>query len=338
MTKPLLTVLKGAEAQRPPVWLMRQAGRYLPEYREVRSRAGGFLDLCYSPELAAEVTLQPITRFGLDAAIIFSDILVVPHALGQSVHFEEGHGPVLDPIRGRLDLSQLSAEGAGDHLAPVYEAIGRVAEELPSSTALIGFCGAPWTLAAYMIEGGSSRDFLEVKRWAYGDPEGFDQLIGLLVEVCADHLARQIDAGAEVVQIFDSWAGVLSARAFERWCVEPVRAIVERLKASQPAIPVIGFPRGAGLGYEGYGLRTGVTAVSLDTAVPLSWAAEAVDGIVQGNLDPALLVVGGDALRSEVARICEVMGNRPFVFNLGHGVVPQTPPENVALLVACLKQ
>lgn len=338
MTKPLLTVLEGAEVKCPPVWLMRQAGRYLPEYREVRSRAGGFLDLCYSPALAAEVTLQPITRFGFDAAIIFSDILVVPHALGQGVRFEEGHGPVLDAIRDRQGLSGLSREGVTERLAPVYEAISTVASRLPSATALIGFCGAPWTLASYMIEGGSSRDFLEVKRWAYGDPDAFAQLIDLLTDACAEHLGRQIDAGAEVVQIFDSWAGVLSSREFERWCVAPMQAIVARLGDSHPGVPVIGFPRGAGLGYEAYGLRTGVTAVGLDTTVPLPWAVEAVDAIVQGNLDPALLVVGGDPLRAEISRIRQVVGDKPFIFNLGHGVVPQTPPENVALLVEWLRQ
>ena len=335
----LIRALRGATVSPPPVWLMRQAGRYLPEYREVRRAAGNFLDLCYTPDLATEVTLQPIRRFGLDAAILFSDILVVPDGLGQEVTFREGEGPCLEPVRTDGDLVRLAGTLDTDRLAPVYETVGRLRQTLPADVALLGFAGAPWTVATYMVEGGSSRDFAAVKRWAYGDAESFGGLVSRLVDATADHLAAQIRAGADAVQIFDSWAGVLSAPAFERWVIEPTRRIVARLRDAAPEIPIIGFPRGAGALYVRYGRETGVDAVSLDTTVSAAWAAEAVQPTmpVQGNLDPQLLVVGGDAMRAEVEGICRHLAAGPFVFNLGHGIVPDTPPDHVAQLVGMVR-
>ncbi len=336
--KPFLATLGGERRDWPPFWLMRQAGRYLPEYRQVRAQGGSFLDLCYNPELAAEVTLQPIRRYAPDAAIIFSDILVVPHALGQLVDFEEGRGPVLEPVRPAT-LASLSAAGLRDHLAPVYEAIARVAQALPAEIALIGFAGGPWTVASYMVEGGTSRDFAALKGWAYADPDGFAALIDLLVEATVEHLCAQIEAGAEAVQIFESWAGILPAPGFARWCVEPVAAIVKRVKAAHPDIPVIAFPRGAGVLYQGYAEATGVDAVGLDTTVPTRWAAEVLqpDTVVQGNLDPQLLVTGGAAMAEAARAIIAELNHAPFVFNLGHGVVPETPPEHVAELAAIIR-
>jgi uroporphyrinogen decarboxylase len=337
--KPLLRALGGEVMDRPPFWLMRQAGRYLPEYREVRRQAGNFLDLCLNPELAVEVTLQPIRRYGMDAAILFSDILIVPYGLGQKVAFREGEGPVLDALAGPAGLASLDRERFHDRAAPVYETVRRLAGALPAETALIGFAGAPWTVATYMVEGGSSRDFARTKRWAYADPESFSHLVDLLVETTAHYLSAQIRAGAEVVQLFDSWAGVLPEAAFRRWAIDPARRIVERLRAAHPEIPVIGFPRGGGVFYRAYAEETGVTAVSLDTTVPLSFAREALQStvVVQGNLDPLLLVVGGRAMEEEVARIRAALDAGPFIFNLGHGIVPETPPEHVAALAELLR-
>ena len=319
---------------------MRQAGRYLPEYREVRARAGSFLDLCYRPELACEVTLQPIRRFALDGAIIFSDILVVPHALGVGLRFVEGEGPRLDPVTNAKQLGRLTRDGQRQRLAGVYEAIARTRQGLPPEVALIGFAGAPWTLACYMVEGGASRDFSRVKGWAYNDPDGFHGLIELLIEAVSDHLLAQIEAGAEAVQIFDSWAGVLPAAQFRRWCVAPVAAIVAAVKARFPDLPVIAFPRGAGINYQGYARATGVDAVSLDTTVPTDWAARvlAPDSCLQGNLDPELLVVGGDAMADATRAILDDLGQGSLVFNLGHGVLPATPPEHVAQLVRLVRR
>ncbi|MGQ9366291.1 uroporphyrinogen decarboxylase [Azospirillum sp. ST 5-10] len=337
--KPLLATLAGAVSQRPPFWLMRQAGRYLPEYREVRARAGSFLDLCYNPELAEEVTLQPIRRYGMDAAILFSDILVVPHALGQRLDYLEGEGPKLEPVRGAADLGRLSRERFHECLAPVYETVRRLSRSLPPEVALIGFAGAPWTVATYMVEGGGSKEFAAIKSWAYADPKGFAALIDLLVEVTADYLSAQVDAGAEVVQLFDSWAGVLPASAFRRLVIEPTRAVVARVKARHPAVPVIGFPRGAGLLYEDYVSDSGVDAVALDTTVPPLWAARTLQPRlpVQGNLDPIMLVAGGAAQEAAVAEILEALAGRPFIFNLGHGITQKTPPEHVAQLARQLR-
>lgn len=337
--KPFLDALAGKAQQRPPFWLMRQAGRYLPEYRAVRAQAGSFLDLCYNPELATEVTLQPLRRYRMDAAILFSDILVVPHALGQALTFQEGEGPKLDPVRSAAELGRLSRDRFHERLQPVYEAVRRIRGAIPTETALIGFAGAPWTVACYMVEGGGSKEFAQVKGWAYRDPAGFGALIDLLVEVTADYLAAQADAGAETVQLFDSWAGVLPPGPFRRWVLEPTRRIVAAFKARHPTIPVIGFPRGAGLQYEIYVSESGVDAVGLDTTVPPVWASRTLQTRlpVQGNLDPIHLVTGGEALRDAALEILEVFGGRPFIFNLGHGVVPQTPPEHVAELAHLLR-
>ncbi len=275
----------------------------------------------------------------MDAAILFSDILVVPHGLGQQVDFREGEGPVLDPVESAADLARLDLNRIGVALAPVYEAVARISGELPSNVTLIGFAGAPWTVASYMVEGSTSRDFARVKAWAYGDPAGFKELVNLLVKATVEHLSRQIGAGAEVVQLFDSWAGVLPDEQFQLWCVEPVAEIVTLLKARHPHIPVIGFPRGAGGQYLGYATNTGVDCVGLDTTVPLDWAVERLSDarVLQGNLDPVALITGGEAMRSMAATILERLAGRPLVFNLGHGILPSTPPEHVAELCELLR-
>jgi uroporphyrinogen decarboxylase len=331
--KALLRVLQGERLDPPPWWLMRQAGRYLPEYRALRGRARDFLELCLTPALAAEATLQPVRRFGMDAAILFADILLVPHALGQRVGYGED-GPVLDPITENRGLTGLHLSEVASRLAPVCETIRLCRAALPTGTALIGFAGSPWTVATYMVEGGASKDFRLVKSWAYRDPSGFAALIELLTEATIDYLSAQITAGADAVQLFDSWAGILSETRFERWVIEPTRKIVAAIKRRFPDVPIIGFPRGAGLLYERYAAETGVDAVSLDTTVPLAYARDRLQPrlAVQGNLDPVLLVVGGAALKQAVKELRTAFGGRPFVFNLGHGVLPQTPPENVAAL------
>ena len=333
--KPLLRALRGETGLPVPLWLMRQAGRYLAEYREVRKRAGGFLDLCYSPALAAEVTLQPVRRFGVDAAILFSDILVVPHALGMEVTFRSGDGPRLAPIEGPDEIPQFDAGRFHEHLAPVYETLRRVGPALPDGVALIGFAGAPWTVATYMVEGGTSRDFAKTRLWAVREREGFGALIEVIVEATAGYLIEQVRNGAEVLQLFDSWAGAVAEEDFERLCIAPVRAIVERVRSRCGAVPIIGFPRGAGLSLVRYAAGTGVDAVSIDSGVPIDWAAEVLQRrcVVQGNLDPAQVVAGGKTMVAAARRILDALGGGPFVFNLGHGIVPQTPPGNVALLV-----
>jgi uroporphyrinogen decarboxylase len=337
--KLLLRALARRPAPRPPFWLMRQAGRYLPEYRQVRAETGGFLDLCLTPDAAVEVTLQPIRRFGMDAAILFSDILMVPHGLGQTVSFEEGRGPVLEALATPDAVSGLRLDEFHQRVAPVYETVRRLSRQLPPEVALIGFAGAPWTVASYMIEGGSSRDFATAKAWAYGDPAGFQRLIDLLVEATAGYLLRQVEAGAEVLQLFDSWAGVWAEPALRRWCLAPSREIVRQVKAAAPEVPVILFPRGAGVLYEAYAAESGAVGLSLDSTVPVGWAAERLQGrvTVQGNLDPMVLVAGGAALEEEAARILDVLGRGPFVFNLGHGIVPQTPPDHVSQLAELIR-
>ncbi len=341
--KALLRALTGEHLPRPPIWLMRQAGRYLPEYRATRAEAGGFLDLCYSPDFATEVTLQPLRRYGFDAAILFSDILVIPDALGRDVAFRQGEGPVLTPMRPE-DVEGLQVDNVRRHLAPVLKTVASLRTAMPTDlghddTALIGFCGAPWTVSTYMIEGGGSKDYALTKEWAYGKPEVYGRLIDALVDASADYLIAQVDAGAEALQIFDSWAGVLPEEEFRRWVITPIRRIVEKIKAVYPDVPVIGFPRGAGPLYPEFARESGCDAVSLDTTVPLAWAAEAVQPIkpVQGNLDPIHVVVGGAALDAAVDRILETLGGGPLVFNLGHGIIPRTPPENVARLVDRVK-
>jgi uroporphyrinogen decarboxylase len=336
----MLRALAGETLNPPPLWLMRQAGRYLPEYRKLRAGAGSFLELCFTPDLAVEVTLQPIRRFAFDAAILFSDILVVPHALGQALSFREGEGPVLAPVRTADDVARLRPEGLHETLAPVYETVRRLAVALPDGVALIGFAGAPWTVATYMVEGGTSRDFHHAKLWAYRDPAGFARLIDRLVDATTGYLLRQVEAGAEILQLFDSWAGVLPEAQFGRWVIEPTRRIVSAVRGVHPDIPIIGFPRGAGALYPRYFTETGVTAVSLDTAVPAGWAREALQAIgpVQGNLDPLALVAGGDAMAKATADILASFGSGPFIFNLGHGIVPETPPEHVAELIALVRR
>lgn len=334
-SKPFLDTLAGVPQPVPPIWLMRQAGRYLPEYRALRTKAKNFLDFCFTPELATEATLQPIRRYGFDAAILFSDILVIPHALGQKVSFREGTGPVLAALGDMHDVEALEVQGAAERLASVYQTVRNVKQALPANVALIGFAGAPWTVATYMIEGGSSREFAKVKRVAYGNPEGFAQLIDKIVAATADYLCAQVTAGAEALQIFDSWAGVLPDDAFERWCIAATKELVKKVRERHPTVPIIGFPRGAGPMYIAYAKHCGVTAISLDTTVPLAWAAKELQTLlpVQGNLDPQILVTGGTGLSGAVDRVIGALGKGPFVFNLGHGIVPETPPEHVAALV-----
>lgn len=327
--------LKRLPVDRPPVWLMRQAGRYLPEYREVRAKAGGFLDLCYTPDFAIEVTLQPLRRFPLDAAIIFSDILVIPHAMGQMVGFEEGRGPVLDPIKDDREIPVVEPDKITAFLDPVYQALRGVRQELDQEKSLIGFCGAPWTIATYMIEGGSSRDFARTRQWSINAPDSFRKLISNLEDAIVIHLIAQIKAGANAVQIFDSWAGILADGAFEEWSFGPISRIAERVKKACPDIPIIAFPRMAGIRYLHYADHKSVDAVSLDQMVPCQWAAENLQPhiAVQGNLDPAYLLAGGPRMEKEAKRIIGDLGKKPgFVFNLGHGVVKETPPDHVAAL------
>lgn len=333
--KPLLEVLAGNVLTNPPIWLMRQAGRYLPEYRDLRSEAGSFLDLCYNSEFAKAATLQPVQRFKLDAAILFSDILVIPHALGQELKFVEGEGPRLTAIRSIADLRLLSKDLNLQNLSAVYETIEKVVSELDHSVTLIGFAGAPWTVATYMIEGGPSKNFENIKHWAFSNPNDFEFLIHRLVEVTVEHLSRQIEAGAEVIQLFESWAGILPEKEFVRWCIKPVKTIVDRLKRKHPNVPIIGFPRGAGTMYSGYARRTLIDAVSVDYTIPPRWIAEELqkETVVQGNLDPHILQVGGNIMVDAVRNIKTSLSNGPFIFNLGHGVLPNTPPNHVSELI-----
>jgi uroporphyrinogen decarboxylase len=334
----VVDVLNGQSVYPPPVWMMRQAGRYLPEYRRTRTRAGSFLDLCYNPDLAVEVTLQPIRRFGFDASILFSDILVVPHALGRDLRFEEGQGPQMTPITEK-EIGGLDGSGFHEHLAPVYETVRRLRAALPSETTLIGFCGAPWTVATYMIAGHATPDQAPARLFAFRHPEAFAALLDLLADFSASYLVRQIEAGADVVQIFDSWSGVLDEVSFDAHCVQPVAKIVRQVRAAYPDVPIIGFPKGAGTLYDHYRAKTGVTALGLDWTVPLTQAARLqADGAVQGNLDPMRLVSGGKALEEGVQRILERLGAGPLVFNLGHGITPDAPVEHVEAMLALVRK
>ncbi len=321
-----------AVPERPPFWFLRQAGRYLPEYRRLRREAPDFLTFCYTPALCVEAAMQPLRRFRMDAAILFSDILVIPDALGQRVVFVEGQGPRLEPLRdaaaiARLDLARLDA-----HLEPVYAAIAGTAAAMGPTTALIGFAGAPWTLALYMIEGHGGTGGERVRAMAWRAPETFNGLIARLVDAVSRYLCAQIDHGVEVVQIFDSWAGLLAESQFRAWVIAPTAAIVRRVKEHAPSVPVIGFPRAAGALYADYVRETGVDAVGLDAGVPLAWAAGAIKphAVVQGNLDNLLAMAGSDALEDETRRILAALGPERFIFNLGHGVLPETPPEHIA--------
>lgn len=337
--KPLLRALRHERLEQIPFWYMRQAGRYLPEYRALRAKARDFVQLCLTPELASEITLQPLRRYGMDAAILFADILLVPHALGQRLEFREGEGPVLEPVRNAADLARLDAGELHQRLAPVYETVRRVATALPREQALIGFAGAPWTVATYMVEGHGGTDFGQVKRWAWSDPDGFQRLIDQLVMATAEYLMAQVDAGADAVQLFDTWAGALPADQFRRWCLQPVAEITRLLRLRHPEVPVIAFPRGASPLAAELIDRSGVDAIGIDWAVDPVWAARILQSraAVQGNLDPRLLVVGGAPMLNAADRILGALGHGPFVFNLGHGIVPETPPEHVAALSAHVK-
>jgi uroporphyrinogen decarboxylase len=338
--KRLLAALAGEPQPRPPIWLMRQAGRYLPEYREIRGRAATFLDFCYTPTLAVEATLQPIRRFGFDAAILFSDILVIPDALGQTVTFETGEGPRLDPIADASGMTRLADEPDWDRLSPVFETLDRLKTELPGDVALIGFCGAPWTVASYMIAGGGTPDQAPARLFAYRHPRLFAALIDRLVDASAKYLVRQAAAGADALQIFDSWAGVLPPTEFERWCVAPVAALIAKVRANAPQAPIIAFPRGVATQLEKFAGMPGVAAIGLDTAVePRAAAAVLPDPVaLQGNLDPLALLAGGPRFEEEIDRVIAGFEGRAHIFNLGHGVPSETPVEHVERLVARVRQ
>lgn len=330
-TKPFIDVLSGQRQAVPPMWMMRQAGRYLPEYREVRAKAGGFLDLCFNPELAAEVTLQPIRRFGFDAAIIFSDILVIPYALGRSVRFEVGEGPRLEPMDDPAKVATLAAQADFGKLKPVFEALRIVRGALDPKIALIGFCGAPWTVATYMVAGQGTPDQAPARMMAYQHPEAFAKIIDVLVESSIRYLLAQLEAGANTLQIFDTWAGVLPPAEFARWSVEPTRRIVEGVRAKVPDAKIIGFPRGAGAQLPGYVEATGVNAVSIDWTAEPAFIRERVQSrvAVQGNLDPLALIAGGSALDRAVDNVLANFAQGRFIFNLGHGIQPETPIDHV---------
>jgi uroporphyrinogen decarboxylase len=338
--KLLLRALKGERTERPPIWLMRQAGRYLPEYHATRAAAGGMLDLCDSPEHAVEVTLQPIRRFHLDGAILFADLPQLAAALGQTLAYVDGEGPTLSPpIRSPEDISRyLSASRLHEALSPIYETVRGLAATLPADVTLIGYAGAPWTVATYMVEGrgGGATEHAIIRQWALTDPDGFQPLIDLLTMAAIEFLDRQIEAGAEAIQLFESWAGILPEPFFRRWCIEPVDAIVRALKAKHPTVPVIAFPRAAGLLYEDYIGGVPADCIGLDNTVPLAWASARIQcdlgRCIQGNLDPQMLVSGGAPMVAEVERILRAATSGPFVFNLGHGIPKTTPPEHVAAL------
>lgn len=336
-TKKLLAVLKGQRLDVPPMWLMRQAGRYLPEYRELRAQKGGFLELCYDSDTAAEVTLQPIRRFGFDGAILFSDILVVPHAMGQDLWFETGEGPRLAPPLVDHDWQKLIP--APERLDPVYDTVRKVKASLPAETTFLGFAGSPWTVATYMVAGQGSKDHAAARAMAYADPQKFGELIDAITATTVDYLSKQIEAGVDAVQLFDSWAGSLSPAQFERWVIAPNAAIVSALKARHPDTPVIGFPKGAGAKLVAYAREVGADAVGVDETVDPFWAASALpEGLpVQGNLDPLALVAGGAALASAVTNILNAFADRPHIFNLGHGIVPHTPIAHVEKLISLVR-
>jgi uroporphyrinogen decarboxylase len=324
----------------PPIWLMRQAGRYLPEYQALRAKAASFLDFCYTPALAMEATLQPVRRFGFDAAILFSDILVIPDALGQKVAFEPNEGPKLDPILTAGDFAKLNGSIDRGRLSPIFETIERVKSSLPIETALIGFCGAPWTLACYMIAGKSTPDQAPARLFAYRHRDLFQRLVDRLVEASIDYLAGQFEAGVEAVQIFDTWAGVLPFAEFERWCLMPVEAIVAGLRLRHKDARVIGFPKGAGQHLMVFAARTGVNALGLDSSADPRWAAKTFDRgmVLQGNLDPLALAAGGPPLETGVRHILSAFRGRPHIFNLGHGVLPHTPVKHVEFMLDFIRR
>lgn len=340
MTKLLLRALAGETLATPPIWMMRQAGRYLPEYRATRAKAGDFLSLCYNPELAAEVTLQPIRRFGFDAAILFADILLVPQALGADLWFVTGEGPRLSRIESAQDMARLKpADAIHDRLSPVYQTLRILRDELPRETALIGFAGAPWTVATYMIAGRGTPDQAPAHALKDVDRATFAALIDLITEATIDYLSHQIEAGAEVVKLFDSWAGSLSGADFDDFAIAPTRRIIAALKARHPHTPIIAFPREARDRYIGFAKATGADCVALDNSVSADWAAREVqtDGCVQGNLDPRHMVTGGPELVTEAQRITRALRGGPHIFNLGHGITPDADPDNVARMIEAVR-
>jgi len=332
-------VIAGEAASVPPVWLMRQAGRYIPEYRQLRAKAGSFLDLCLNPELASEATLQPIRRFDFDAAILFADILLIPFALGQELSFAEGEGPRLKPPVAAADLKRFRTRNAVDRLQPVFETVARTRSALEPDKALIGFAGAPWTVATYMLAGGPSEDPALLRRRWYDERDFIDELLAILVDATVDYLSMQIDAGADAVQIFDSWASGLPEEALRAVSLEPMRAIAERLKIRHPRTPVILFPKGVGPMAEAYALMGACDAVSIDFCTPWDFARRRLSphAVVQGGLDPLLVVKGGAAMESAARRLIATFEGVPYIFNLGHGLTPDTPPENVARLVEIVR-
>jgi uroporphyrinogen decarboxylase len=336
--KKLLNVLRGNQEVNPPLWLMRQAGRYLPEYRELRAEKGGFLELAYDSDCAAEITLQPIRRFGFDGAILFSDILVIPHAMGQDLWFEAGEGPRLAPPLVGHDFEKLVP--VPERLHPVFETVRKVSAALSPETTLLGFAGSPWTVATYMVAGQGSKDQADARRMAYNDPAKFGTLIDAIITATVDYLSGQIEAGVDAVQLFDSWAGSLSPAQFEQWVIAPNAKIVAALKARHPDTPIIGFPKGAGGKLPAYARETGVDAVGVDETVDPVWANETLPQAmpVQGNLDPLALIAGGQALESAVARILNAFAGRPHIFNLGHGILPDTPIEHVEKLLTLVRK
>jgi uroporphyrinogen decarboxylase len=333
--KLFIKTLLGNKENKVPVWFMRQAGRYLPEYMAIRNTTSNFLEFCYSPDKASEVTLQPIRRFDFDAAIIFSDILVIPNALGMNVEFVKNEGPQLGAIQNNSDIKNLKFNQ--DKLQPVYEAIELTRKKLSAEKALIGFAGAPWTLATYMIEGGGSRDFQKTKVMAYSDPKNFSIIIEILVESVSQHLINQVKAGADCLQIFDSWAGALTEDQFAKWVIEPTKKIVQNVKSACSSTPIIGFPKGCGVFYKNYAEKTGVTATSFDQHMPCDWIAENINIPVQGNLDPVLLFSDKQKAVEQTKIILEKFKHRPFIFNLGHGILQHTPIENVQAVVDVVK-
>ncbi len=336
---PLLAALRREQANRTPIWFMRQAGRYLPEYRALRAKAGSFLDLCLAPELAAEATLQPLRRYDLDAAIIFSDILLIPYALGQTLSFVEGDGPRLDPPL-RSDLKRLCKPAAFDRLEPTIEAIGRVRRELSADKALIGFAGAPWTIATYMMAGEASADPSSLRMRFYEDRGFLTELMEILIETTSRYLIAQVEAGADVLQLFDSWAGGLPEDALAALSLKPMRKIAAAVKAKRPSIPIIFFPKGVGAAAESYARLPECDAISIDQAMPWEWARAHLSphAVVQGGLDPLLVVHGGEAMEESAQRLTKTFAGVPYVFNLGHGLPPETPPDNVARLIEIVRR
>ncbi|MCH2037830.1 MAG: uroporphyrinogen decarboxylase [Rickettsiales bacterium] len=341
-TKPFLKTLKGIKNEIPPVWFMRQAGRYLPEYREIRSQCHDFLEMCYTPKLACEITLQPIRRFAFDAAILFSDILVVPDAMGVKTTFIKGRGPVLEAVTSLQSFKQnvKDIDPFLSHLEPVFEAIRLIKTELNDQTALIGFAGSPWTVATYMLEGGSSKDFKTIKQFMFSEEEAFTDFIDILTEYTAQYLLKQIEAGVEAVQLFDSWSGILGKDEFYRYSILPNQKIVSIIRKHYPEFPIIGFPKGASIYYPDYAKQTVVTALGVDFSMDMKWIVDHVPSniVVQGNLDPIVLLGNQEMIKRKISYLLDVTSKRPFIFNLGHGIVPQTSIENVEYALKLIRE